>query len=157
MTLEVAAARTPTSSETRAPYSTPVQMSRPKSSVPKGWARLGAASGSSPIARGDEPLSASENRAAPSISARVSAPATAARFRANRRTNEGGCRTATRDGALCGSVAACSITSAVLDARVQDAVHDVHKQVGQDAPDRHQHESADDHGIIAGLQRRKRE
>src|SRR2546428_9048656 len=124
---------TPVRSEMRDPYRVRVNRSRPKTSVPKRWCRLGGCSRSSGcIVRGSYPVSSGAPTAARIRTSRIIPPSTAPRERASRvRTSRHGERRGTEWGA--------GPASLETGAGSEVGIADIHQQIHHDVhnPDEH--------------------
>src|SRR2546426_9601582 len=121
---------TPVRSEIRDPYRMRVNRSRPKTSVPKRWCRLGGCSrASGRIVRGSYPVSRGAPTAARIRMTRIIPPSTAPRERASRiRTS--------RQGERRGSVWGAGPASLEPDTGIEGGIGDIHQQIHRDVHDR---------------------
>src|SRR6185436_14051287 len=144
----ISMAARPTASEIRPPYSMRASMSWPRSSVPKGCDHEGL------LSRAPKSISliwtghsSGPNRTPSTRIARISAPASARRWRRKRRHasapgETGSARLAARGAAL-----------PVGDARIEPAIEDVGSEVAQDDKARQHERDRHDHRRVVGLDR----
>src|SRR5262245_25720747 len=149
-----------TTSVMRAPWSSRLRRSRPNSSVPSGWARVGGWA----LARGLSVVGSAGDRIVASAAARSKAPTTgpATRtWRDRRQAPRGEARSA---GAVSGAGAATAggalgraHGSAMADPRVHDAIAEVGYEVHGHEERGAEQDDALDHRIVAGPQRAEKE
>src|SRR2546427_6142013 len=140
-------ASTPTQSTTRLPWTTRLRTSRPMSSVPKGWSRLGGASRISGwVASGSYGASTSAKIAVVTSRTRSAADASPRGFRlmtAQSASPRLGVAVGWRSK---GATRAVTVDmedspSLIMDPRIQPRVRQVDEQVQRDERGRHQHRS----------------
>src|SRR5262245_58283965 len=149
-TNDSATTATPTSSDSRAPYTMRAHTSRPTSSVPSQWTRLGAASRPATSMCAGLPAISGASTPSATISAMRMAPSSVVRRRAKSVSQLGA-----RAGRSAASAWDNAITlmragpSLVLHPRIDDQVREVHGQVDQHVHARDAEHHALDDRIVA--------
>src|SRR5690606_24396700 len=140
MVTEMSIARSPTSSDTRPPYSTRVRVSRPRSSVPNGWAGDGPSKRRRRFVVAGSYGEGPARRTATTMRASVMTSAMARRWRRKRRHDS--------DSAGLSLIGTARSLSLVLDPRVEQTVGDVRQEVPEHDKDRREHDDGHEHRVV---------